>query len=156
MKNIEFTAAVKNVFDACRNLAVVSGKLRPFTPDGRMVGDIGEVAATIFYQVSLHGIGRNHWDGIYGERHVQIKATSGKDTYLKEPPDEGFADGLLMVFKINRDSGDCQLIYNGDIQRVWDYLAYKKIDRTGAKQITLDRLRELQASVHKKDIIPQR
>lgn len=156
MKNVEFAAAVKKVFDACRNLSNVSGKLRHFTPDGRMVGDIGEVAATMFYQVSLHGVGMKHWDGTCGERHVQIKATGGNDTYLKEPPHGGFADGLLMVFKIDRESGACECVYNGDIQRVWDYLENKKLDRTGAKQITLDRLKGLQASVLKKDIVPLR
>lgn len=156
MRNVEFAAAVKKVFDACRNLSEVSGKLRPFTPDGRMVGDIGEVAAANLYQVSLHNIGRSHWDGVCGERHMQIKATSGNDTYLKEAPKEGFADGLLMVFKIDRNSGDCECVYNGDIQRVWDYLENKKLDRTGAKQITLDRLKELQASVPRKDMIPLR
>lgn len=154
MKKTEFTSAVKGVFDACRHLSETSGRVRKFTPDGRMVGDIGEVIAGIFYQVKLDNVGRRDWDGTYNGRNVQIKATGGKETYLKEPPKEGFADSLLMVFYIDRENGRDELIYNGDIQRVWDALKKPKIDRTGAKMISLDRLRELQKFVRQKDKVP--
>jgi len=153
MQKAEFTAAVKGVFDACRHLSKTSGGTRLFTPDGRMVGDIGEVIAGSFYQVKLDNVGRRDWDGTFNGRNVQIKATGGDGTYLKEPPKEGFADGLLMVFQINRESGEFELVYNGDVQRVWDALNNVSIDRTGAKNISLDRLRGLQNSVRQKDII---
>lgn len=154
MRKTEFTAAVKSVFDACRYLSNLSGGTRRFTPDGRMVGDIGEVIAEVFFRVKLHNVGRHDWDGTYNGRNVQIKATGGDGTYLKEPPKEGFADGLLMVFQINRESGEFELVYNGDVQRVWDALNNILLDRTGAKMISIDRLRGLQKSVHSKDIIP--
>jgi hypothetical protein len=121
-----------------------------------MVGDIGEVIATFFYQVKLHNEGRHDWDGTYNGRNVQIKATGGKETYLKEPPKEGFADGLLMVFYIDRKSGKDDLVYSGDIQRVWDALKHIKTTRAGEKMILLDHLRELQKSVRPKDIIQLR
>lgn len=155
MKKAEFILAVKNIFDSCRNLSKLSGEMRNFTPDGRMVGDIGEVIASVFYRVNLHNVGRHDWDGTHNSRNVQIKATSGDDTYLKEPPKDGFADGLLMVFKIDRETGEYDLIYNGDIQRVWDALNNVSTDRTGSKMISLNRLRELQKSVHPEDIIPE-
>ncbi|MCX6718420.1 MAG: hypothetical protein NTY81_02355 [Candidatus Staskawiczbacteria bacterium] len=155
MEKAEFTSAVKNVFHSCRDLSKLSGGMRKFTPDGRMVGDIGEVIAGVFYQIELHDVGRHDWDGTYNGRNVQIKATSGDGTYLKEPPEDGFADGLLMVFQIDRESGEYKSIYNGDIQRVWEALNNLKIDRTGAKMIPLDRLKELQKSVLPKDIIPE-
>ena len=129
--------------------------MRLFTPDGRMVGDIGEVIAGIFYQVKLHNVGRHDWDGTYNGRNVQVKATGGNDTYLKEPPKDGFADGLLMVFQIDREGGGYKLIYNGDIQRVWNELDDVNLNRAGEKMISLNRLRELQKSVHQKDIIPE-
>jgi len=156
MKKKEFSLAVKNVFDGCRNLSKLCGGIRNFTPDGRMVGDIGEVIAGFFYGVELHKNGHRNWDGTYESRSVQIKVTGGIDTYLKEPPEEGFLDGLLMVFEINRESGEYKIVYNGDIKRVWNALNNLKIDKTGAKMISLDRLRKLQESVHKKDIIPEK
>jgi len=155
MKKEGFSLAVKKVFDACRRLSKASGKMRLFTPDGRMVGDIGEAIAGIFYQVNLHNVGRHDWDGIYNNRNVQIKATGGNSTYLKKPPKEGYAKGLLMVFYINRENDEYELVYNGDIQRVWDDLKNKKLDKTGAKSISLDRLRELKKFVCPKDIVPR-
>ncbi len=155
MEKAEFTSAVKNVFDACRNLSKLSGEMRKFTPDGRLVGDIGEIIAAAFYQVKLHDVGRHDWDGTYNGKNVQIKATSGKGTYLKEPPKDGFADGLLMVFQINQETGEFKSVYNGDIQCVWDALNSLKIDRTGAKMISLDRLRKLQKAVLPENIVPE-
>lgn len=154
MKKAEFTSAVKKVFDACRHLSETSGKIRLFTPDGRMVGDIGEIIAGNFYKVELHNVGRHGWDGTYNGINVQIKTTGGNDTYLKKPRG-GFGDGLMLVFRIYRESGEYKLIYNGDIQRVWDELENIRPDRTGAKMISLDRLRRLQKSVHQKNIIPE-
>lgn len=150
MKKAKFISAVKSVFDACRHLSKASDNMRLFTPDGRMVGDIGEVIAGIFYQIELDKVGRRDWDGTYNSRNVQIKTTGGKSTYLKKPPKEGFANGLLMVFHINRESGEYELVYNGNIQCVWDELKNKRLDKTGAKTIQLDRLRKLQKSVHSK------
>lgn len=155
MNKKEFALAVKNVFDACRRLSALSGSVRSFTPDGKMVGDIGEVIAKLFFRVKLHNVGRHNWDGTYNDRNIQIKTTGGDGTYLREPPKEGFADGLLMVFQINRESGEFELVYNGDIQRVWDALNNILLDRTGAKMISLDLLRGLQNSVRQKDIIPE-
>jgi len=104
----------------------------------------------------LHNVGRYDWDGTYNDRNVQIKTTGGGGTYLKEPPTEGFADGLLMVFFIDRESGEYELVYNGDIQRVWNTLNNVLLDKSGAKIISLNRLRELQTSVSREDIIPGR
>ena len=150
MTKAEFTSAVKSVFDACRRLSKISGYVRKFTPDGRMVGDIGEVIAGSFYMVDLHNVGHHDWDGTYNDRNVQIKTTGGNDTYLKEPPKDGFGNSLLMVFRIDRESGKYELVYNGDIQRVWNALK-----NNNSKMISLDRLRQLQKSVHQKDIVPE-
>lgn len=145
MKKSEFEATVKNVFDACRKLSKTSGGMRLFTPDGRMVGDIGEVAASIFYKVKLHDVGKHVWDGVVGGKNVQIKATGGNGTYLKEPPKEGLGDGILMVIKIDRETGAHKLIYNGEMQRVWDALKNKSLSRSGEKQISLKDLQGLKS-----------
>lgn len=142
MNKKEFTLAVKDVFDACRRLSVLSGGVRPFTPDGRMVGDIGELIAKSFHKVKLDKIGRWNWDGIYDSKNVQIKTTSmtqNPSTYLKKPK-EGFGNGLLMVFQIDPQTGQYRLIYNGSIQRVWDALKNNKPNKTGEKTIPLKRL----------------
>ena len=117
---------------------------RKFTPDGRMVGDIGEAIAALEFNVILDEKSKKHWDGhrvgLTGkERKVQIKTTQKDETYLKEPPHEGD----LLVFKIFRN-GEWKCYYDGSIVKVWRSLKNKKPDKTGAKAITLGKLKVLQ------------
>jgi len=149
MNKKEFNLAVKDVFDACRKLSAISGGVRKFTPDGTMVGDIGEVIAGSFYRVKLDKISSPYWDGIYDVKNVQIKTTAitqNPSTYLKKPK-KGFGNGLLMVFQIDPQNGQNKLIYNGDIQRVWDELKNIQPDKNGAKMISLERLARLAKKV---------
>jgi hypothetical protein len=151
MNKEEFARAVKNVYDASRKLKELCGGIRPFPPDGRIVGDIGEAIAYFFFQVELHPVGRHDWDGKYNGRHVQVRATAGEDngTYLKLP-EGGCDDGLLMVFKIDKDTGTYETVYNGDLQRAWDKYGHLK------GNVQLKCLRELKKSVEQKDVVPER
>lgn len=116
---------------------------RKFTPDGRMVGDIGEAIASLKLGVILDKKSQRHWDGYRidssgKKRKVQIKATQKDETYLKEPPEEGD----LIVFKIF-GNGEWEYCYDGSIKKVWDALLKKKPDSTGAKIIKLNKLKEI-------------
>ncbi len=116
---------------------------RKFTPDGRMVGDIGEAIASLKFNVILDEKSRKDWDGFRidkngKKRKVQVKTTQKDETYLKKPPYEGD----LIVFKINNDGG-YECCYDGPIIRVWESLKDKNPDITGAKFIKLDKLKKL-------------
>jgi len=116
---------------------------RKFTPDGRMVGDIGEAIASIKFGVITDKKSKKNWDGYridsFGKRHdIQIKTTQKDETYLKNPPHEG---GLI-VFKIFND-GEWERCYDGPIKKVWNSLSKKKPDNTGAKIIKLNKLKEI-------------
>jgi len=122
---------------------------RKFTPDGHMVGSIGEAIATIDYGVKLH---KTHvhpgTDGIVNDRKVQVKATQGEGVAIKmQEPDE-----LLLVLKIKKD-GTWEKIYDGDSERVWIALKGQRENRMGEKTISLKRLQGLQAEVKEKDRI---
>lgn len=142
MKQIkQFREAIKDLYLSVAKLQVAFPD-KPFTPDGRMVGDIGEAIAALKFNVVLDKKLRRHWDGYrvdsLGKKHeVQIKATQKDETYLKKPPYEGD----LIVFKIF-SSGEWECCYDGKIMRVWNSLARLKPDSTGAKFIKLARLRE--------------
>lgn len=115
---------------------------RKFTPDGRMVGDIGEAIAALKFNVFLDEKSQKHWDGhriLSGGRgrKVQVKTTQKDETYLKKPPYEGD----LLVFKIFKD-GKYKCCYDGSIMKVWRSLKDKKPDNTGAKIITLEKLKK--------------
>lgn len=54
-------------------------KNRKFTPDGHLVGSIGEVLAAYMYQLTLHVGSHPLHDAVsQDKRQVQIKATQGK------------------------------------------------------------------------------
>ena len=78
-----------------------------------------------------------------------MRTTAKEETYLKEPKG-GCGDGLLMVFKIDENSGSYEAVYNGDLQRAWNKYGHL---RGG---VTLKRFRELQKAVEQKDIIPEK
>ena len=116
---------------------------RKFTPDGRMVGDIGEAIAALKFGIILDKKSKQHWDGfcidsIGKKQMVQVKTTQKDETYLKKPPREG----RLLVFKIFKD-GKWERCYDGSIMKVWMSLKDKKPDNTGAKIITLEKLKKL-------------
>ena len=133
--------AIKDLYSSVAKLqAAFPGK--PFTPDGRMVGDIGEAIAALKFNVVLDKRLRRDWDGYridsFEEKsEVQVKATQKDETYLKKPPHEGD----LIVFKIF-DNGEWECCYDGKIMRVWNSLVKQKPDSTGAKFIQLARLRK--------------
>ena len=133
--------AIKHLYLSVKKLNSVFPD-KPFTPDGRIIGDIGEVIASLKFNIVLDKKLREHWDGYridsLGKRHeVQIKATQKDETYLKEPPHEGD----LIVFKIF-NNGEWECCYKGKIIRVWNSLAKQKPVSNGAKFIKLAKLKE--------------
>ncbi len=143
------TSRSRRLKEAIRDLYLSVEKLRrafdgrKFTPDGRMVGDIGEAIASLEFGVILDKKIKKHWDGhridSAGKKcDVQVKATQRDETYLKKPPQEGD----LLVFRIDRN-GEWECYYDGSIIKVWESLKHKKPDSTGAKIIKLAKLKEI-------------
>lgn len=133
--------AIKDLYSSVAKLQAAFPD-KPFTPDGRMVGDIGEAIAALKFNVVLDKRLRRHWDGYRidsseKKQEVQIKTTQKDETYLKKPPHKGY----LIVFKVF-SNGEWECCYDGKIMRVWNSLAKQKPDSTGAKFIQLARLRE--------------
>jgi hypothetical protein len=122
-----------------------------FTPDGRMVGDIGEAIGETYYGIDRFRCGNPGTDGAVCGREVQIKTTQGLDVSVKKPK----SGDLLLVIKLASD-GTWQEKYNGDSERVWKALERQKETRAGEKAISLRRLQLLQAEVEENDrILPK-
>jgi hypothetical protein len=136
---------IRQIYTAVRGLNKIFPE-RPFTPDGHMVGSIGEMYGTEYYGIKLLGITEPIHDGEIGERKVQIKATQRSSVDLKGETD------LLLVLKI-KENGDFEEIYNGDGKRPWQLLLHRKPTRAGEKSISLNQLRKLNDSVESKDRI---
>lgn len=124
---------------------------RKFTPDGNMVGSIGEAIAAFEYGVELFALCTPGIDGAANGRNVQIKATQGREVALKKPK----SGDLLLVIRINSE-GSWEKVYDGDLERAWNALETQKETYMREKTISLKRLRELQAWVEQKDrILPR-
>ena len=121
---------------------------RHFTPDGHLVGSIGEVFAAERYGISLFTAGCETHDGKAPDgRLVQIKATQRRSVGISEKPD------YLLVFSID-DEGRLSEVYNGSGLPVWQLFSGKKRPKNGQYQVSLTRLRELNERMSSRDRIP--
>lgn len=154
MDEAKFKLAIKSIYGAVGELRK-SFPGRKFTPDGKLVGDIGEAIGEILFSLELDQKSRPHWDGRWKDkfgdwRNVQIRATQCDTTYLKKPAGKG----TLLIFKIDKEkNGEYSLVYNGDIHLVWNRVSHQK---SKEKTISLRDLRYFQKSVASEDKIPER
>ena len=112
---------------------------RRFTPDGHLVGSIGEVLAAYHYGLELYSASVATHDACCPcGNHVQIKATQGKMIGLREEPD------YLLVLKLNR-TGTADEVYNGPGRIPWEQAG--TMQRNGQRMITVSKLRRLMGEV---------
>ena len=117
---------------------------RHFTPDGHLVGSIGEAVAAARYGLELttastKGVDAHHQAS---GRSVEIKATvKGEQIALRGM--EPTADHLL-VLRINGD-GSASEVYNGPAAPVW--AAAGRIQSNGQRVVSVSRLMALQGKV---------
>jgi hypothetical protein len=109
---------------------------RPFTPDGHLVGSIGEVVAADTYDLRLEKCSNPGFDAKTQEgQTVEITLTGGASVSLSSdctPPD------FLIVLKLNRNTGFNE-IYNGEFPvELW-----KRKSASKRRAVSL-RLKELQ------------
>ena len=117
---------------------------RSFTPDGHMVGSIGEVIAADRYGLTLNTASTEGHDAIAPDgRPVEIKATTGNGGIRVRglSPMEGLH---LIVLRIDA-TGEAETIYNGPAAPAWE--AAGRIQTNGQRAISLSKLGKLQAQV---------
>jgi hypothetical protein len=118
---------------------------RPFTPDGHLVGSIGEVLAAHRYGLFLLPCSAESHDARAADgRLVQIKATQGSSVAMRSCCDH------LLVLKLLR-CGKIEEVYNGPGSPAWE--AAGKMQRNGQRPISLSRLRTLMVTIQQKDRI---
>lgn len=121
---------------------------RKFTPDGHLVGSLGEVIAQHLYGLNLLPNSTPIHDAktSYGNQ-VQIKATQNPkgSVGLRSEPDH------LIVLLIRRD-GSAEELYNGPGSLAWN--AAGKPQSNGQSSISLSKLRRLMESVPEDKKLP--
>jgi hypothetical protein len=120
---------------------------RSFTPDGHMVGSIGEAWAKWMFDLELlPGSTESHDATARDGRLVQIKATQGNGTVgMYSRPVH------LVVLKLLR-TGKAEIIYNGPGGPPWE--AARKMAKNGQRSISLAKLRVLDKVVPDEERLP--
>ncbi len=108
---------------------------RKFTPDGHLIGSIGEViAAEAFGLMLLPASAPGHDARDENGALVQIKLTSGKSIGLRASCER------LLVMRIV-DPKSAELVYDGPGEPVWT--ACGKMQKNGQRSISLTKLRSI-------------
>ena len=116
-----------------------------FTPDGHMIGSIGEVLVASKYHLKLlENSAETHDATTEDGKLVQIKATQTNRISISSEPD------YLIVIQLDR-SGSWTEIYNGPGKEPWEHSG--KLQKNGQRAISLSKLRRLMAHVSLSDQI---
>lgn len=92
---------------------------RHFTPDGHLVGSLGESFAAYVFGVTLSKASTAGYDALLGDRTIEVKATQRSSVAISahdQCPD------VLIVFRFDRHTRP-ELVYNGPARRAQASLA---------------------------------
>ena len=118
---------------------------RRFTPDGHLVGSIGEVYAAEKYGLTLLEASSEKHDARSADgRLIQIKITQTDRVSIYSEPD------YLIVMKMEND-GTIEEVYNGKGSAPWENAG--KVQKNGQRSINLKKLVSLNAVVSSEDRI---
>lgn len=118
---------------------------RHFTPDGHMIGSMGEVVAAEKYGLSLLAATAETHDAVsVSGQMVQIKATQGNRILISSCPQ------YLIVLQICKN-GEFVEIYNGPGKLVWAQVG--KRQKNGLCSISIAKLKNINLSVEDGDRI---
>lgn len=112
---------------------------RKFTPDGHLVGSIGEALVAEKYGLTLMPASNKGYDATDAdERRIEIKCT-GADHFAFRHEAE-----CVIAVVLKRD-GSIEEVYNGPGGLVWDLFKHRKLPSNGQHRISVSRLRKLGA-----------
>lgn len=109
---------------------------RPFTPDGHLVGSIGEVVAADALGLSLYPASHPGHDAFDANGDVQIKMTAGNGVSLYD------CCSRLVVLKIVSPE-EVEIVYDGPGEPAWTAAGPKR--KNGQRRVSIARLKAIQA-----------
>lgn len=134
----EVPELIKQLYQVVDRLEVLF-EGRSFTPDGHLVGSIGEVLAAHTYALTLMPSSTESYDALTASGiQVQIKATQGNKVAMYSEPVH------LLVLQLNRD-GSFLEVYNGPGSEPWSRAGC--LQKNGQRSIGCSSLIRLMRSV---------
>lgn len=129
-KRINLPAPVADIYRAVAELERLYPG-RKFTPDGHLVGSIGEVIAAEELGLTLHPMGRAGHDAFDANGDVQIKMTAGNTISL-------YADCVRLVVIRVVSPEEAEIFYDGPGAPAWK--AARKPGKNGQRVLSLSKL----------------
>jgi len=140
---------IEELFRITDELTEMTG--RAFTPDGHLVGSIGEVLAANAYGLQLEPHSTKGCDATRDGRRVEIKATfSNRVAFRAHDLDHEHSHCLAL--RLQRGAA-FEEIYNGPAKPIMDMLSMRALPRNGQRQISLAQLRILNSRVEAADLL---
>lgn len=136
----KFQALVKDLYATVKEFELMFPG-RHFTPDGHMVGSIGECLVADAYNLELMTASNRGFDAISPSgQEVEIKATQSNSASFRHEPQ------FAIVIKVLPD-GTFNEIFNGPGYIVWSQFSEKPLPSNGQYQISLNKLLKLNETV---------
>ena len=148
MNHEKFQHLVKQLYSTVGELeSMFPG--RHFTPDGHMVGSIGECLVADAYDLELLTASNKGFDAVTKSgKQVEIKATQARSAAFRSEPEHA------IVIRILPD-GTFEEAYNGPGALVWGQFAGKPLPSNGQYQISLNKLKVLNQKVSEPERVPR-
>ena len=128
---------------------------RKFPLDGHLVGSIGEAAAEALFDLTLVATSSTGHDAVAAEgRRVEIKATYGTRSVAIRKTSHEAATALIVLRLSRTPDSDHEVVFNGPL--VVALQSSGEVQSNGQAQMSLSRLRQLNASVRQEDRIGRR
>ena len=141
---------VQVIYKAVKSLTKRYG--RKFTPDGVLVGTLGEVLAEEKYDLELLPPKTEAFDATdCRRRKVQIRCNQGNTTPIKK----GATRAMFLALKLLPD-GSIEEIFNGPASVSHQLTEGRKADSAGFAELSHKKLCKLMESVPKSERIPLR
>ena len=119
---------------------------RKFTPDGHLVGSIGEVIAAYMFDLDLLPASSVAHDARAADgRSVEIKLTQGDAIAMRHRPEH-------LIALRRAKSEKVEVVFNGPGERPWD--AAGAMGSNGQRRLSIARLRVLDQAVPENQKLP--
>jgi len=146
MNHDKFTKNVRNLYSIVNELETMFPG-RPFTPDGHLVGSLGECLVADAYNLDLMPPSNQGFDALTKDgKKVEIKATQANSVAFRSCPE------YTIIIKIFKD-GTFKEYYNGPGILIWQQFEGRKKPSNGQYQISLNKVKSLNESISMSDKI---
>ena len=134
-RRIALPSQVSTIYRAVQELSALYPG-RPFTPDGHMVGSIGEVIAAEAFGLTLYPPSQATHDAFDEQGDVQIKMTGGTCISMY-----ACCDRLLVLKVVNPE--EAEVLYDGPGEPAWQQAG--AMQKNGQRKVSLAKLRSIAA-----------